>query len=139
MSAAEPTDELLAAWLDEQLSAEMMASIEKQLRDSSSLQQRVAAIRQRRDQGGHSVGSVWRRMRLSCPSRSTLGGFLLGTLTDDECRYVEFHLQTVGCSVCLANLDDLQAQQPAAGDDETVRRRRRYFETSAGFLSRPPE
>lgn len=126
------TERELAAWLDEMLPADRMADLEEQLRDSPDLQQRIAALIQQRDQGGHSVGEIWHRHRLSCPSRSELGGYLLGTLDSQERDYLDFHMVVVGCRVCAANLEDLKtasaevSQQPA--------RRQRYFESSAGLL-----
>jgi hypothetical protein len=72
----------------------------------------------RRDAGVHSLGEIWRRHRLTCPSRQQLGNFLLG-----------------GCRQCRANLDDLNAQQAESG--EVVQSRRtKYFQSSAGNLSR---
>ena len=67
------------------------------------------------------------RRRLSCPTREQLGSFLLGTLDSDWRTYIDFHLHTVGCSFCLANLADLQALQkePAA---KTRARRSAFFD-----------
>ena len=54
-------------------------------------------------------------------------------LDDAEQDYIAFHLETVCCPFCLANLADLQMLQkeplPKAKD-----RRRRIFQTSATFL-----
>ena len=35
---------------------------------------------------------------------------MLGTLEPDWHKYVEFHLNILGCRFCRANLDDLQSQ-----------------------------
>lgn len=128
------TDRELAAWLDEMLPAERMASLEQELRDDKSLQSRVATLIQQRDQGGHSVGEIWQRAGLSCPTRSELGGLLLQTLSKEAADYVEFHLFTVGCRVCQANLKDLEEHANQSG--RTPDRRRRFFESSAGLLNR---
>jgi hypothetical protein len=126
------TDDELLAYLDEMLPADRAAELEGTLRSSPELRQRAAALIQRRDQGGHTVGEIWRRQRLSCLSRSELGGYLLGTLEEGPAAYVEFHLRTIGCRVCAANLDDLrQAQQDAVGARQ---RRQKFFESSAGAL-----
>ena len=125
------TDREIENWLDEMLSAERMSQFEVDLRDSSQLQSRVAQTIRNRDQGGNSVGEIWLRSGLSCPSRSQLGGFLLSTLSGDQAEYIEFHLQTVGCRVCQANLSDLEEQ--SAQSDATPRRRK-FFESSAGLL-----
>ncbi|MEZ6124872.1 MAG: hypothetical protein R3C49_17125 [Planctomycetaceae bacterium] len=126
------TDRELCAWLDEMLPAERMTELEQQLRDDSALQARVRGLIHRRDQGGHSVGEIWQRAAISCPSRSELGGFLLETLPDDQARYIEFHLMTVGCRRCQANLKDLEDH--AASGSEVPQRRQRFFESSAGLL-----
>ena len=127
------TDRELSAWLDEMLPADRMAELEQQLRSEPALQSRVAQLIHHRDQGGHSVGEIWQRSGLSCPGRSELGGYLLGTLGSDDARYIEFHLMTVGCRMCQANLKDLDeyANQP----EETPARRRKFFESSAGLLN----
>jgi hypothetical protein len=88
-----------------------------------------------RDRGDHSIGAIWRRSRLTCPSRELLGNFLLQVLEGDQADYIEFHLKTIGCAFCQANLADLQARQvePAG---KTRQRRQRFFESSAGLLRR---
>ncbi|MEY3460224.1 MAG: hypothetical protein RL215_3381 [Planctomycetota bacterium] len=129
------TDRELAAWLDEQLPPERLAQIELQLRDDPLLRQRAAALIRQRDQGGHSVGEIWQRARLSCPSRSDLGGFLLQTLPPDQADYIRFHLHVVGCRLCLANFNDIHEQSSAP--DQSTARRQRFFESSAGLLRSP--
>lgn len=128
------TDHELLAWLEEQLPVDRMAAIEKALRDSEPLQRHVALLARRRDQGGHSVGEIWRRLRLSCPTRADLGSYLLETLDADHATYVAFHVQTIGCRFCLALLDDMQQSQQRTPERET--RRRKIFESSAGLLGR---
>jgi hypothetical protein len=53
---------------------------------------------------------LWEYYRFSCPKRNTIGAYMLGTLEPDWQQYVEFHLNTLGCRFCRANLDDLQNQ-----------------------------
>lgn len=126
------TDRELSAWLDEMLPADRMAELEQQLRSDSALQSRVSQLIHHRDQGGHTVGEIWQRAGLSCPSRSELGGYLLETLPVGQAQYLEFHLLTIGCRMCQANLKDLEDY--AASTDETPVRRRKFFESSAGLL-----
>jgi hypothetical protein len=126
----------LEAYLDESLPVERMAAIEEALRCDDSLQQRLAAINGRRDAGYHSLGEIWRRHRLSCPTREQLGSYLLGVLPGDADDYVRFHLETIGCRCCAANLEDLRAQQSAAAAEGVHERRQRYFQSSAGYLRR---
>lgn len=126
------TDAEILAYLDEMLPAERAASVERDLRDSATLRQRASLLARRRDQGGHTVGEIWRRERLSCLSRSQLGSYLLGALDDAQADYIEFHIRTIGCRICAANLQDLKSsRQP---DGESRQRRRRFFESSAGQL-----
>lgn len=126
------TDQELLAYIDEALPVERIAVVERALRESSDLRQHAAVLARRRDQGGHTVGEIWRRQRLSCPSRTRLGTYLLGALDSNESDYIRFHIETVGCRYCAANLQDLEqaARQAPEGD----RRRRKIFESSAGYL-----
>jgi hypothetical protein len=83
------------------------------------------------------VGQIWQRLRLSCPTRAELGSYLLGALPDEEWDYFDFHLQTVGCRYCAANLEDLRETSHSAGDSQ--QRRQRVFQSSAGYLPRAQE
>jgi anti-sigma factor RsiW len=127
------SDAELECYLDEALPSDATARVEQALRDDAELSQRLASINGRRDAGVHSLGAIWRRHRLSCPSREQLGSLLLGVLSKDETAYVSFHIEQGGCRYCQANLADLEAQQ-AAADDHVQQRRRRYFQSSAGLL-----
>lgn len=130
---AEFTDAELIAFLDEALSDERSTLLEKQLSDDAQLRDRLIAVRGRETAGLHTLGAIWRRGRLSCPSREQLGQFLLETLPEDHDQYIRFHLQTLECRFCLANLSDLQA---ASHQDDPAVRRRKYFQTSAGYLKK---
>jgi hypothetical protein len=125
----------LEAYLDEQLSPELMAQVEQALRDDVKLMQELVAINNRREAGVHSIGGVWRRHRLSCPTREQLGSYLLGAMSKDQRDYVKFHLETVGCRYCQAGLEDLRSQQQEAAE-VVSNRRAKYFQTSAGYLKK---
>jgi len=124
----------LEAYLDEALPADQMAAVEEVLRRDPQLLRHLTAINARRDAGVHSLGEIWRRGRLSCPSRQQLANHLLGILPDDEADYVRFHLATIGCRYCQANAHDLEAQ--AAGSEQAQPRRQKFFQSSAGHLRR---
>jgi hypothetical protein len=123
----------LEAFLDEALPAARMAAIEDVLRHSDALQKQLAAVNGRRDAGVHALGEIWRRHRLSCPSREQLGSYLLGVLPRDAADYIQFHLENIECRYCTANVADLSAQQTSSGAD-VAKRRQRYFQSSAGHL-----
>ena len=130
---AKITREQLHGYLDDCLSEAETARVEQALRESEPLQRMLRALMQERDRGEHSIGAIWCRERLSCPSREQLGSYLLKALDAAYQDYVDLHLRTVGCAFCQANLADLQALQkePAPKAKE---RRRRFFESSAGYL-----
>lgn len=123
----------LQSYLDEALTPTEMASIEVELRKKPELLKQLAAINARRDAGIHSVGEIWRRQRLSCPSREQLGSYLLGALDQEHSEYVDFHLSKIGCRYCQANLEDLRRQQQEKAETATTRRRK-YFQSTAGHL-----
>jgi hypothetical protein len=125
----------LEAYLDEALSPADMAAMEAELRGRPDLLQQLATINARRDAGVHSLGEIWRRNRLSCPTREQLGSFLLGALDEEQSAYITFHLDTIGCRYCQANRDDLRREQEES-QDHAQRRRSKYFESSAGHLKK---
>jgi len=129
------TREQLDGYLDDMLSESETAQVEQALRESEPLRRRVRALIQERDRGDHSIGAVWRREHLSCPTREQLGSYLLEALEEDLHNYIRFHLETIGCAHCLANRSDLEASLKAAHEPaRTEARRRRYFQSSAGYL-----
>jgi hypothetical protein len=127
------TREQLHSYLEDALSETETSRIEQALRQSEPLQKMLRAIMQERDRGDHSIGAIWCRHRLSCPTREQLGSYLLKVLDSGMQDYIDFHLHTVGCAFCLANLADLQAlhKEPVPKAKE---RRQRFFESSAGYL-----
>ena len=131
--SASYTQSELEAYLDEALSPEEMAAIEKALRRQPDLVQRLAAINARRDAGVHTLGEVWRRFRVSCPTREQLGSYLLNALDEEQAEYLRFHIEKTGCRFCRANLDDMKRQQDEA-EDAVVTRRSKYYHSSAGYL-----
>jgi hypothetical protein len=128
----------LQAYLDEALPSEEMAAIEAELRKKPELLQQLAAINARRDAGVHSVGEIWRRHRLSCPTRDQLGSYLLGALDSGQAQYIEFHIGQIGCRLCQANYEDLRRQQEEAAESTQIRRRK-YFQSTAGHLRKRSE
>ncbi len=132
MSDSPLSDEELLAYLDEMLPTDRSVEVEQILREQSDLRHRAALLSRRRDSGGHTLGEIWRRRQLSCPTRETLGTFVLGVAEPDVEDYIIFHTEVVGCRICNANLHDLKSQHEAS--QETVTRQKRYFESSAGLL-----
>ena len=108
-------DAILRDYLADALSPEESARVEKALRDSAELRGRLEEVRQNRADGQlHTLGAIWLRSRLTCPSRQQLGSFLLDALDPELASYLTFHLDVVECPFCQANLADLKAQSQAA-------------------------
>ena len=130
------SDVELLAYLDEALPESRAVEVERCVRDSAEIRQRLSTLLRQRDQGGHSLGEIWRRRQLSCLSRHELSRYLAGQLSASERDYLEFHTGTIQCSVCLANLEDLRTISNEGAHDQADRRRR-FFESSAGGLRNP--
>lgn len=125
------TDAELLAFLSEELAPERSSLLETKLREDDGLRQRLINVRGQQMAGVHTIGAIWRRLRLSCPSRELLQQHLMGLLDEPADQTVRFHLQQVGCRYCQANLDDLNEQMSGANRET---RRTRWFQTSAGHL-----
>ena len=127
------TIEDLHGYLDEALSDEMSSKVEKALRDSVPLRAALARLMDERERGEHSMGAIWRRQRLTCPSREDLGNLVMGILDDAHAEYIQFHIKTIGCGYCQSNLIDLQERNKET-KNHTTQRRQKMFASSAGFL-----
>ena len=79
---------------------------------------------------------VWREGRPGCPKRTTLGKYILGTLTEDWDDFVSFHVERLGCEYCGANLDDLSIEINAPADGSNEALRGRIMESTVGFLNK---
>ncbi|QEL14606.1 hypothetical protein [Limnoglobus roseus] len=127
------TREMLRDYIHDALPDHELPLVERALRDLPSVQALFNQVRQELDRGEHSIGAIWRRERLSCPTREQLGGFLLDALDPDLHEYIAFHLKTVGCPHCSANLDDLTKRQ-AEAEGPVKTRRQRILKSTAGVL-----
>lgn len=77
------------------------------------------------------LSKVWESERPSCPKRTTLGKFTLGILPAKWNEYVKFHVETLRCSFCNANLDELNSNAAKSHDAES---RERLFQSTIGFF-----
>jgi RNA polymerase sigma-70 factor (ECF subfamily) len=82
------------------------------------------------DDSTELIATTWSENLLSCLKRSTLGAYALEALDSDWADYVAFHLDTVGCEFCAANLEDLKGGAEAIPPQA----RERIFASSVGFL-----
>ncbi len=112
---AEITRQMLRDYLHDALPDAELSAVEKALRESAKLRTAYKEVVEQEDRGEHTVGAIWRRERVSCPTRDQLGGYVLGAGDPELLDYIEFHLKTIGCPYCQANLDDLKkAAKPPA-------------------------
>jgi RNA polymerase sigma factor (sigma-70 family) len=94
-----------------------------------------AALRQSRwdetDAQDSLLTRAWESLRPTCPKRSTLGRYLLQTLDSPWREHVDFHLKTLGCRFCQANLEDLRQEST----NEASPTRAQIFQSTVGFLA----
>ncbi len=122
----------LEAYLDEALPPEEMAVIEDAMRENPEMGERLIAIHGRRDAGVHTLGEIWRRHRLTCPSREQLILFIDGKLGEEESDYLKFHLEQIHCRLCVASCEDIRISRQ--DDDDSESRRRRFVDRSSTYL-----
>lgn len=128
------SDDDLRAYLAETLPGDGMARVEKALRESAELRARLEDIRQdRNDPALHTLGAIWKRARLTCPTREQLGSYLLETLDPEHADYITFHITVAECPFCSANLADLRSKAERA--NAAVLRRRKIYHSSRHLLS----
>ncbi len=82
---------------------------------------------------GGVLTSVWESQRPSCPKRTTLGKFTLGLLPPNWDTFVDFHVNTLGCTFCTANLAELDSATTQSYEKNT---QDRLFTSTVGFLTR---
>jgi hypothetical protein len=127
-------EEVLRAYLADSLPPEAQARVEKALRESAELRAQLEDVRHNRGVAGlHTLGAIWRRARLTCPTRQQLGSTLLDALDPALADYIRFHLDVIECPFCQANLADLKAKtaQPSTA---TQQRRNRILKSSQHLL-----
>lgn len=125
----------LEAYLDEALPPEEMAAIEEALRNDEEMGRRLIAIHGRRDAGVHTLGEIWRRHRLTCPSREQLILYLDGKLQCEESKYVQFHLEEIHCRLCVASFEDIRISRQD-DDQDSESRHQRFLDRSSTYLGK---
>jgi len=131
MSAETFTREQLHAYLDDALPDAETAKIEQALRDSEVVRKQLQQAREERERGEHSLGAIWQRERLSCLSREQWTSYLHDLLEPEHREYAEFHLNTIGCATCRANLDDIRERQT---QNAGPKRRKKIVDSSTRML-----
>ncbi len=81
-----------------------------------------------------SVKVLWEENLYTCLKRTTLGSYELGLLAPNLAEYVTFHLETVECPYCQANLEDMRTESAKLPELKA-----RILATSTPFLRRPAQ
>jgi hypothetical protein len=80
--------------------------------------------------------SIWRDQRVSCPARHWIARLVAGTLDEDAKLFIQFHLDEMKCTWCLANRDDLSRAGESAELELLIERlresTRRYLRSRTG-------
>jgi len=125
---------ILDAFIDDHLLEQDNIRVEKAVRESPELQARLSNIIASRDMGDHSIGAIWRREHLSCPSREELLSYQDEALDHQRIDYIKFHLETVGCKACKANLSDLNPSNSFEVDPAIREKHLQFLENSKVLL-----
>ena len=135
-SSPPPIDDvLLRNYLADALPPEELARVEKALRDSAQLRSQLEDVRNNREDFQiHTLGAIWHRSRLTCPSRQQLGSYLLDALAPELAGYIKFHIEVVECLYCRANLIDLERRQAGHSTPSAKARETRFLEATREFL-----
>ena len=64
----------------------------------------VTSLREESEGLTISVGDLWVKERISCPHRDILLAYVNKSLSGEEMDYIEFHLETVECPYCQADV-----------------------------------
>jgi hypothetical protein len=129
---------ILDAFIDDHLGEQETIRVEKAVRESPELQAQLSMIIANRDMGDHSIGAIWRREHLSCPSREELSSYQDGALDLQRIDYIKFHLETVGCKACKANLSDLNSSNPTEVNPAIQKKHLQFLENSKVLLPKKP-
>jgi hypothetical protein len=105
------TREVLRAYISDALPDDELVSVERSLRESADLRALLKEVIEQEDRGEHTAGAIWRRERISCPTRDHLGSYLLGSGDAEHLEYIRFHIEEIGCPYCQANVDDLRSKK----------------------------
>jgi len=128
------TKATLDAFIDDHLNEQDSIRVEKAVRESPELHTLLKSIVASRDIGDHSIGAIWRREHLSCPTREELSSYKDEALDTQRIDYIKFHLEIVGCNACQANLLDLNSTKGPKANPAAKERHRQFLENSKILL-----
>ena len=128
------TKATLDAFIDDHLNEQDSIRVEKAVRESQELHTLLKSIIASREMGDHSIGAIWRREHLSCPTREELSSYKEEALDPQRIDYIKFHLETIGCNACKANLSDLSSTKGSLNNADANEKHRQFLENSKILL-----
>jgi len=128
------TKATLDAFIDDHLNEQDSIRVEKAVRESPELHTLLKSIIASRDIGDHSIGAIWRREHLSCPTREELSSYKEEALDPQRIDYIKFHLETIGCNACKANLLDLNSAKDPKANPAAREKHKQFLKNSKLLL-----
>lgn len=100
---------------------ELSEALQDHIRSCHACADVLTALRDESDGLTICVGSLWVKERITCPHADILLGFVNDGLDPEEKDYIAFHLDTIECPHCQAEVQRLE-DLVARGDERRVER-----------------
>ena len=97
--------EYIHAYIDGALSPEEADAFTSMAYGDSELRGKIRTVQTEFDYHNHTVGSLWRRNQLTCPSDQEIVDYQRGELAIINPKivdYVQFHLNSIRCIYCIS-------------------------------------
>jgi len=110
--------EYIHAHIDGALSQEETDAFDLEAQVNSELRGQIRAVQSEFDYHNHTVGSLWRRNQLTCPSDQDIADYLRGGLAiinPEIADYVQFHLTSIRCIYCISTAAELKQSAAKGG------------------------
>lgn len=110
--------EYIHAYIDGALSPEETEAFALKAQRDSELRGQIRTVQSEFDYHNHTVGSLWRRNQLTCPSDQDIVDYQRGELAiinPEIADYVQFHLKSIRCIYCISSA--AERKQPSTTGD----------------------
>lgn len=110
--------EYIHAYIDGALSPEEADAFTSMAYGDSELRGKIRTVQTEFDYHNHTVGSLWRRNQLTCPSDQDIVDYQRGALAiinPEIADYVQFHLTSIRCIYCISTAAELKQSAAKGG------------------------
>ena len=110
--------EYIHAYIDGALSPEEADAFTSMAYGDSELRGKIRTVQTEFDYHNHTVGSLWRRNQLTCPSDQEIVDYQRGALAiinPEIADYVQFHLTSIRCIYCISTAAELKQSAAKGG------------------------